>query len=211
MAFGLRQAIRHKPEVEDLGPKRLTSRLLPQLFEGIEDKESVSVLDLGGGTPATLAFFSNLEVPARVIFGDVITQSQNFKPEGGEAAVNFDSVVQRWRDYLDLDAADQVDYLLIWDFLHYFEPPVIEALSYALQPHLHRSTKAYGFGTLRSDRPLNGSRCAVSDATSLNMTPSKEPLPFSHSQQVISENFVCLQITRATLLQEGHLELLFEA
>ncbi len=211
MAFGLRQAVRPKPNVEDLAPKRLTSRLLPQLFDGIEDKQNVSVLDLGGGTPSTLAFFSNLDVPARVIFGDVMTERHNFQPEGDEVATNFDSAVQRWRDYLDLDTADQIDYLLVWDFLHYFEPRVVEALSYALQPHVHRSTKAYGFGTLRSDSPLNGSRCAVSDAASLNMMPLPEPLPFSHSQQVIAENFVCLQITRATLLQEGHLELLFEA
>lgn len=211
MAFGLRHATSVKPNREDVGPRQLTSSLLPQLFDGIEDKKSVSVLDLGGGTASTLTFFSNLDVPARVIFGDIMTQRHAFKPEQDEVAINFDSAVQYWRDYLDLEQEDRIDYLLMWDYLHYFEPTVIEALSQALQPHLQRTTKAYGFGTLRSDKRISGSRCAVSDTTSVSMNPLKELLPFAHSQQVIAENFICLQITRATLLQEGHLELLFEA
>ena len=187
------------------------SRLLPQLFAGIETRDQITVLDLGSGSSATLNYFSQLDAPARVTFADVLEARPKLDALA-DSEDPFDPIeaMDIWRVQLDLAPATQIDYILFWDYLHYFQREAIEALSNAIQPHIHKETRGYGFGSLHSDKPIRRGKYAVGNDAQVIITPEADRLPFSHSQQVIADNFICLQISRGTLLQEGHLELLLE-
>lgn len=187
------------------------SRLLPQLFAGIETRDHITVLDLGSGSSATLNYFSQLDAPARVTFADVLEARPQLDALADSEEL-FDPIeaMDIWRVQLDLAPATQIDYILFWDYLHYFQKEAIEALSNAIQPHIHKETRGYGFGSLHSDKPIRRGKYAVGNDAQVIITPEADRLPFSHSQQVIADNFICLQISRGTLLQEGHLELLLE-
>ncbi|NKC00600.1 MAG: hypothetical protein GKR90_19200 [Pseudomonadales bacterium] len=211
MAFRRRQPSPDEKASTADAPQLVKSRLLPQLFAGLNDRAHISVLDLGAGSAATLSFFGQLETPAKITFADALDLTGQLRPATDDEPFDFSQTVQIWQSHLALQSGDQIDYLLMWDYLHYFEPSVIEALSSALQPYVHRESRGYGFGSLHSDKPIRGGVYAIGDEESVAITPDPAPLPFAHSQQVIADNFVCMQITRGTLLQEGHLELLFEA
>ena len=187
------------------------SRLLPQLFAGIESRERIAILDLGAGSAATLNYFTQLQIAAQVTFADVLEVRAHFDALAASDEP-FDAVeaMDVWRVHLDLEPTLQIDYILLWDYLHYFRPKAIEALSNAIQPHIHKETRGYGFGSLHSDKPIGRGTYAVGGEAEVMITPGMDRLPFSHSQQVIADSFICLQISRGTLLQEGHLELLLE-
>lgn len=187
------------------------SRLLPELFTDLEAFARITVLDLGSGSAATLKFFSELSIPAQVTFVDALELKPHFDALA-ESDEPFDLVeaMDAWRVQLGIAPTAQVDFILLWDYLHYFRPEAIEALASALQPHIHRRTRGYGFGSLHSDKPIRRGSYAIGGLDQVVISPESDALPFSHSQQVIADNFVCLQIARGTLLQEGHLELLLE-
>ena len=209
MAFRRRHTVSEVPTTASRYP--VTSRLLPQVFANIDQRKSIQVLDLGGGSAQTVAFFSSLPAKSRIIFADTLELVDVRLNTLEDEEVDFSQAVEAWRQHLGLSPADKIDYLLLWDYLHYFKPAAVEALSSALLPHIHQETKGYGFGSLHSDMPMPGGTYALDTEETLLIKQSPEPLLYSHSQQVIADHFMCMRISRGTLLREGHLELLFEA
>ena len=209
MVFPRRHTV---PEVPTTASRyHLTSRLLPKVFADIDQRKSIQVLDLGGGSGQTVAFFSSLPTKSRIVFADALALNDVWLNTIEDEEVDFSQAVEAWRLHLGLNPADKIDYLLLWDYLHYFKPAAVEALSSALLPHIHQKTKGYGFGSLHSDMPMPGGTYALDTAERLLIKPYPEPLPYGHSQQIIADHFMCMRISRGTLLREGHLELLFEA
>ena len=189
----------------------VASRLLSEILERKDQASPLNILDLGTGQAATVNFFAQCPYPTKLIFGDISDAQPLFTPhrESDEPA-NFLEIVDLWRKYLSLPTDFSIDILLSWDLLHYFNLLEVEALSSVLQPHLIRGAQGYGFGAMRNAQKLPNFRYAVKDAGHIRMAPNPGPPPqFAHSQQSLTENFVCMQISRGTLLQEGHLELLF--
>ena len=195
---------------------QVASRLLAQALEAtVERTERINVLDLSGGSSGTVAFFNNLDCPTHLTFADcdglveAIEQANTDKDE----SLSFVQRVSLCQAHLDLPTDLQLDLILLWDFLHYFDTTTLEALSNTIQPHIHQGTRAYGFGSLHSHRGIKAYNYAIASENSIFMRPrgdSASILPQAHSQQQLSENFICLRIGRGTLLQEGHLELLLE-
>ncbi len=211
MAFRRRQSTPEKQASTTITQQRIKSRLLPKLFADIDERQHIQVLDLGAGSNATLSFFGQLGTATKITFADTLDLCDELAPLTDQAPFDFIHAVQTWQRHLGLQPQDQIDYLLMWDYLHYFEPGIIEALSTALQPHVHRESRGYGFGSLHSGKPIRGGVYAIRDENSVAVTPEPMTLPHAHSQQVIADNFICMHITSGTLLREGHLELLFEA
>lgn len=196
------------------------SRLLPQALERLTDDDgSYNVLDLGPGNHHTTRFFSeiaaNQDQPrhVRVYFCDCLELFNKFNTSSeAEAEISYLQRVAAWHELLNLDDNVQLNQVLFWDYLHYFDKESLDALSSALQPHLLRHTRGYGFGNLRPGQKLPPRQYGVIAGDMINCTDlSAEPLPYAHSQKFLSEHFSCMRIARSTLLQEGHLELLFES
>lgn len=212
MAF-LRRPGRPAQTTQDATPARVTSRLLASALEDLSDRtERITVLDLGSGAAGTVEYFASLDCPTRLIFGD----SQALLDVLPQAASEdepypFAKVVRAFTQHLGLEEQMPIDLILLWDYLHYFDLQTIEALSSALQPHIYSGTRGYGFGTLYNDRGINPYNYAIANESEVFMQPAAQAsLPYGHSQQALGENFICLRISRGTLLQEGHLELLLE-
>ena len=214
MAFRRRTSAPVASVATPLAP--VPSRLLTQLLEHLEDRdEDLCVLDLGPGTPGSVDFFASLPCRTKLTFVDADAvledmQSREAALEEGES-LDFTTLLDVWAKALELPLKQDIDLLLLWDHPHKFPLLAIEALSSALQPHIHKGTAGYAFGTLHSDQPMQPYRYSIHDATSVAMRPlENDALPYSHSQQALAENFVCMRIARGTLLREGHLELLLE-
>ena len=105
-----------------------------------------------------------------------------------------------------------IDVLLLWDYLHYLDTATIEALSFVLAPHLTPASRGYGFGNLRPEQKLTARRYGLQAADAVTFSDRDgSRVPFAHSQRTMDTTFACMYLARCTLLQEGHLELLFKA
>jgi hypothetical protein len=185
------------------------SRLLGDVLGRFEPDDELTVLDLGPGCATTLKFFSDYR--CRLYFADMLECEELINPPE-ELGNDYIANLKICQNFLALPQGIEIDVLLMWDFLHYLTVPGMEALSSTLQPHVHKGTLGYGFGSLHNDKVLQarGYGVAATDELVFYET-SRANAPRIHSQQRINEYFLCLHISRATLLQEGHLELLFEA
>ncbi len=194
-------------EAQGQGPGLVYSRLLPEVFAGYEDGESLTVLDLGTGSASTVAFLSRFRT--RIIFADLLEHPMALRPGDDPNPLGLQQTIAR---QLALPEAAMVDVVLLWDYLHYIELATIEALSAVLQPHLHRGSRGYGFGALHGRKPTDANRYGIADRDHLLAKPTEQdPQYYAHSQQRLSEHFAALRIARGTLLREGRLELLFTA
>ena len=195
-------------------PDAVASRLLPMLLEGLEDRGRINVLDAGTGAQSTVDFFAGYH--ARIHFVDLLSCELIVAPpedlDVAAAAAGFER-------YLNLPSDLVFDVCLFWDSLHHLDLVALEGLSRALSPHMDARTLGYGFGALHAgaragDPELNRGRehfrYGILKGTHLLLKPDESPTRYhAHTQQQLSEHFPALTIQRATLLQEGRLELLF--
>ena len=180
----------------------------------METRDRLQVLDLGGGSQSTLNCFSGRN--ATIHFVDVYSSQLVTEPaEGLSAAQACEDLSQ----YLRLPDGVIFDVCMFWDALHYLPPPGLEGLSRALSPHIDANTLGYGFGALASGarreaggRPAEqqGCRHGIDDQSHLKLTPTERPgTHHAYTQQQLEACFPVLTIQKATLLQEGRLELIF--
>ena len=192
----------------------VSSRLLPVLMERIENRERLHVLDLGSGSQSTLNFFAGRN--AAIHFVDLFSADLAVEPPDElSTAEACEQLVQ----YLRLPEDLVFDVCMLWDALHYLPLAGLEGLSRALVPHINSRTLGYGFGALASGgrgeepgwRPENqGCRYGIEDQAHLKITPVERPGRYrAHTQKQFDEFFPAMSIQKATLLQEGRLELLF--
>ncbi len=202
------------------------SRLLPEALSRLTQSDgSYRVLDLGPGSHHTTRFFSDVAAcenrmrHVRLYFCDCLelftrlnkTSAPDQPEDQPEEQPTYLQRVAAWREQLGLAGDETLDLVLFWDYLHYFDKDTLDALSSALQPHIQRHTRGYGFGNLRPGQKLPCRQYGVHALDSISCADlPEESLPYGHSQKFLSEHFSCMRIARSTLLQEGHLELLFE-
>ena len=188
------------PQVE-----QLNSRLLPEVFANFEPDDPIRVLDLGPGQADTLNFLSQFS--AKVTFLDVRDLDW---PEADEELTPAQGI-SICQQTINLPAHSRFDVVLFWDALHQLNTPLLEGLSAKLFDHTHKRTLGFGFGFLQSDRLHKGADYSLIDQQKIKVRLHNDGQSFTaHSQQQLTEHFVCMHIAKATLLQEGKLELLFE-
>lgn len=195
-------------------PQTVSSRLLPLLLEQIESRERIHVLDMGSGAQSTLNFFAGRN--AAIHFVDLFSCELVVQPPDELSTADACELLVQ---YLRLPDGLTFDVCMFWDALHYLSLGALEGLSRALAPHLGPQSLGYGFGSLHSGaraeepgwRPENtGCRYGIEDGAHLRLTGvEREGRYHAHSQQQLDEFFPALSIQKATLLQEGRLELLF--
>ena len=192
----------------------VSSRLLPLILDQLESRARLQVLDLGSGSQSTLNFFAGRN--AAIHFVDLFSCDLVMNPP---EELNTAVACELIQDYLRLPEGLVFDVCMFWDALHYLPLPALEGLSRSLAPHLSASSLGYGFGSLHSGaraeepgwQPDNvGCRYGIEDGAHLKLTPiERQGRYHAHSQQQLDEFFPALSIQKATLLQEGRLELLF--
>ncbi len=209
---------RQTPDAVPAGRKArgttVTSRLLPLLLEQLESRDRIHVLDLGSGSQSTLNFFAGRN--AAIHFVDLFSCELVVNPP---EVLNTAEACEQLVEYLRLPDDLTFDVCMFWDALHYLSLAALEGLSRALAPHLGPRSLGYGFGSLHSGaraeepgwQPENaGCRYGIEDESHLKLTPTeREGRYHAHTQQQLDEFFPALSIQKATLLQEGRLELLF--
>jgi hypothetical protein len=184
----------------------LTSRLLPELFAGFDELDQITVLDLGAGNADTVDFLARYRV--KIFFSDLLNHRVLAKLQAQTDIADLDDLI---RQQLDIPANTTIDICLLWDGLHYLDLATMEALSRVMDPLLHDDSRGYGFGTLHGRVPPDSNRYGIAGTNSLiARTADQTPKYIPHSQQYLTNHFNALQISRATLLREGRLELLFE-
>ncbi len=206
MAFRERQnSSSTSSPVQQAAPTLIASRLLPEVFGGFEPGDPITVLDLGAGNTSTLEFLSQYR--AKIYFADLLDNPAIRNPPEATDTATLAGFIQR---QLGLAQDTQIDVCLFWDYLHYIDLAMVEALSLVLQTKLSSRCVGYGFGALHGKRPSDANSYGIADIDTLAARPlSREPTYFAHSQQRLNERFGVLKITRGTLLREGRLELLF--
>ena len=192
----------------------VSSGLLPVIMEQLEVRERIQVLDLGSGSQSTLNFFAGRK--AAIHFVDLFSSDVVLQPQDD---LNTANACEQLLNYLRLPDGLVFDVCMFWDALHYLPLPALEGLSRALAPHLDARSLGYGFGSLHSGarteepdwEPQNqGCRYGIEDGSHLKLTPiERQGRYHAHTQQQLDEFFPALSIQKATLLQEGRLELLF--
>lgn len=181
--------------------------MLPRVFAPWEPPACLRVLDLGGGEASTLDFLSQYDL--EIFFADLLSDPPGWQPE---EELSEQQIRERLLNELGLQAGGQFDVILFWDYLHYLDTSALEALSSVLYPHVHTQTRAYALGAMRSTSQIEKYRYAIADAQSLTVRPTTNTAHYyAHSQQSLTDYFTALSISRATLLRNGRLELMFTA
>ncbi|MFW6093325.1 MAG: hypothetical protein ACODAC_05070 [Pseudomonadota bacterium] len=189
--------------------------LLPHLFEGIDEGQRLTVLDVGAGVPETVAFFSGFR--CRIHFADLFEAPDLREWPEEEPERHFAHLFGELCHYAD---DTRFDVCLLWDFLNHLPPAGVRAFSAALAPYLHAGTVGHGFGAFKASAPAlsrGGANPAlqygIHDVGQLAVRPRPDGVPagYSHSRTTLAEDFTCLEIVRGTLLREGAMELLFHA
>jgi hypothetical protein len=183
------------------------------VLEGIEERGRINVLDTGPGAQSTVDFFSGFN--ARIHFVDLLSCDLIVDPP---EEITARAAAEGFTRYLDLPSDLVFDVCLFWDTFHHLDLVVLEGLSRALSSHVDARTLGYGFGSLHAgaraaelDRHQSREhfRYGILKGTHLLLRPDTAPGRYhAHTQQQLTEHFSALTIQRATLLQEGRLELL---
>jgi hypothetical protein len=184
----------------------ISSGLLPELLEGIEEREKTVILDVGSGAQSTVDFFSQFN--GRIHFVDLYSCPLFAQPQED---LDTEAAAGILRDYLQLPEDVSFDICLFWDAFLRADAVVLGALSRTLTPFLGEGSRGYGFGNLHA-RSLENCRYGIKDEHHLEVRTLDEPYagPFhAHTQQQLGAQFTCLAIQRSTLLMGGRLELLF--
>ena len=183
----------------------IVSRLLPMLLEGVEEHDRLVVLDVGAGVQSTVDFFGQYNT--HIHFVDLYSSPLLVAPP---EEIDAETACRLFREYLCLSEVT-FDICLFWDALHRVDLVLLQGLSLALRPHLHRGTRGFAFGTLYGNT-LDHHSYGICDFEHLaaRATDSKGRF-FAHTQKLIDEHFASFVIERATLLRTGRLELLLGA
>ena len=186
------------------------SKSFPLLFEGLDKNRRLTVFDVGPATPETVDFFSQFK--CRLYFADLFAEGIV-----RDRVKNLDekAMHRRFQELLAYPAHTQFDICLFWDFLNYLDQPALRAFSSALQPYIHKGTRAHGFGVFNATTQLANQQYSVQQNDTLIVTQRQgQPLachPHPHSQAEIKKLLHCFDISRGTLLPDGRLEILLHA
>ena len=182
----------------------LASRLMPEVFEGYEPGDRLTVLDLGSGSAGTVNYLSQFQ--AKISFVDLLEHLDELQnPELSPA-----QALSTCSRLMGLKPNTKYDIILLWDVVHYLPVSMLEALSSILELHTHKHSRGYGFGSLQGDRIHEPYHYGIQSLDKIQVKPSTRTVYTAHSQQQMNQKFLCMHIAKATLLQEGKLELLFE-
>ncbi len=183
----------------------LAPALLSAIFDEVDTKRRLTVLDIGAGSPASVRFYSRFK--CRVHFADLFNETGIGWHREERRAANelfFQRVFEFSQDTV-------FDVCLFWDFLNYLNKPMLRDLANTLRQHVHHATHGHAFVAFSNALPFDGLRFALADVDRLETRTDPNAVPHPHTRREITQLFSLFRVRRAALLAANRQELLFEA
>ena len=184
---------------------RLTSRLLPVVFEDIAAQPRLNILDIGAATAESVRFFGRYR--CRLQFADLFGET-GYRRQHQDRPRPHETVFDR---VFDFPPGTMFDVCLFWDFLNYLDMALLRDLAQTLRRHVHEGTRGHAFVPFSNALPFAGMRFGLEAADQLAVKADPPPPPpHPHTNKVIARSFWPFAVSRATLLEENRQELLLQ-
>ena len=183
-----------------------TSKLLPALFQHIDEGRRISVLNIGPALPETIDFLSKYR--CKLYIADLFTELPFECPEEGEPDLAY-----QLSEALMLPGNCQIDLCLFWDIFNYLSPQAIAALVEVLTPHLQPDALAHAYTVHKLKSPQGNQLYGISSTENIvsRVRPRALPGYSPHGQGPLKNMLKCFRFERSVLLADGRLELLLNA
>lgn len=184
------------------------SLLFPLLVEKINPDRRLSVLEIGPALPETIRFFSQYRCRLHfaAMFSDPVLQMQ--PDELSEA-----ELVEHFNKSFDFPKGTRFDLCLFWDFLNYLDDKTLRAFNRALQPYIHKGTRAHAFTVRTLDTSFANQQYGIEQAHMFSIRPrtTKQARACPHTQAILVNLLSSFDIDKGMLLPDGRLEVLMSA
>ncbi|MCB1689753.1 MAG: hypothetical protein KDI33_14755 [Halioglobus sp.] len=180
-----------------------TSKLLPLLFQHLDEERAVTVLHVGLALPETVEFFSNYR--CKLHFIDVFPALPIIATE--EPAT---TQAQQFRELLPFSSNTVFDICLFWDLFNFLDAEAIQALFTVMRPHLKKGTLAHAFSVHNRKAPQKNNFYGIQqlDALTVRDRQSTPHCYAPHSQRELTALLDDFRVERSVLLPDSRLELL---
>ena len=171
-----------------------STRILPQVFDGLDTARKLSVLDAGPAEPVTVDFLRRFR--CRLYIADLFDRST---PERG---------VEPFSEFLDSHSNVRFDVCLLWDYVNYPTDAAFAEFVATLGNHVHENSRIYAIGAYSTEVPLRAHRYAITSVHRLAIRPVPERVPHARSQNDVVNAMPRFFVHRAALRRDNRLELL---
>ena len=183
-----------------------SSKLLPSLFERVDEEQRLSVLHIGPALPDTVDFFAAYRCKLHFVdlFGELpLVDIADEEP----------TLQQRLDDLLQFPQGTQFDICLFWDLFNFINRDAIRVLLAALRPYLKANALAHAFAAHNLKTPTNSYVYGIrhNDEISLRNRPAQLAEYAPHSQGDLKQLLYYFNFERSVLLADSRLELLLRA
>ncbi|MFV0478602.1 MAG: hypothetical protein ACK5ME_12330 [Parahaliea sp.] len=186
------------------------SRLLPLLFEQIDENLPLTVLDFGPAQPETIHFLSDFHCKLHVVdlYADLPLEVQ----EGDEDSEDS-SLGQRMEEALMLPGGALFDICLFWDVLNFMSRDAVKILAGKLRPHLHPQSRAHAFAVHNPKTPAAQTCHGIIDSNHISRRPRpvQPPNYQPHNQGELGLLLRYFQVERSVLIPDKRIEVLMTA
>jgi hypothetical protein len=187
-------------------PLSQPSKLLPSLFEHIDDGQRFNVLHVGPALQDTIDFFSRYR--CKLHFVDLFSELPlaTFEDSGL-------SLEQQFEEILQLPADTQFDLCLFWDVFNFLDTAVIAAFLSRLHPCLKTTSLGDAFSVHNVKTPQGSQLYGIKQMDTLSLRNRQTKLPgyAPHSQSQLKQALTCFRFERSVLLPDSRLELVLRA
>ncbi len=184
------------------------SLLFPSLLKRIDPDRRLSVLEIGSALPDTVEFFSQYKCRLHftAMYTDPVMQMQFGEFTQAE-------LVDHIKQSFEFPKSTRFDLCLFWDFLNYLNDKAVRAFGTAIQPYLHKTTRAHAFAVRTLDTSLCNQQYGIEQAhmISIRSRNGKQARVFPHTQAIMVNLLSGFDIDQGMLLPDGRLEVLMTA
>ncbi len=187
-------------------PMTQQSKLLPSLFEHIDEDRRLTVFHAGPALPETVDFFSRYR--CKLYFVDLFAELPIVSNEE-----NDPPLAQQFGDLLQLSPETRFDICLFWDLFNYLGADAVTAFLTELRPYLRSGCLAHGFSVHNLKSAQSNQLYGIRETDTLRLRVRQTALPgyAPHNQGRLKTLLSGFTFERSVLLPDSRLELLLRA
>lgn len=186
-------------------PAIQTSKLLPALFDHIDEERRLTVFHVGPALSDTVDFFANYR--CRLHFIDLFSELPIVATE------DTPTLHHQFEELLSIPAGTEFDICLFWDLFNFLDRKTTEAFLSVLRPHLTPDSLAHAFSVHNTSSPQCNHLYSISQLDTIRLGKRATAVPgyAPQSQSQLQETLDCFRFERSVLLPDSRLELLMQA
>jgi len=182
--------------------------LFPSLVKRLDTDRRLSILEIGPALPETINFFSQFKCRLHfaAMYNDPVLQMQT-------GDVTEAELVTQIKKSFGFVKGTRFDLCLFWDFLNYLDDRTLRAFNRAIEPYLHRTTRAHAFTVRTLDTSFSNQQYGIEQAHMFSIRPRKGQQAHTspHTQAILVNLLSNFDIDQGMLLPDGRLEVLMTA